>query len=330
MKLTTTVVAFLVSTVFLFAGVAPDSAEGNIDAPQKQENRSSLTVSAESADNSSADEEEEKDDVTAAEETEEREKADVTAAEEDEKQQGQHEDETVDDGSDIPSDPNQEIADSKEGTKIHCLTRYMEHGVDEELPEHFFHGDVVSEKVYISYSGIFAAVEHLTSIDGGGFSDSGDRTTVSFGLRRRFGMVSSSLMHRWIHVHQEGWNHYQRSRHRTSIRSGVNIGPVQPYLMLASDLPAYTPANEGAVYGGVGVNVYLPLKPIRTLFSVKGSLMSTLIHDNQRSKTLYRASIGFTTNLQNWLYINPEVSILKDAFSEACVTWVGVNLWRTN
>ncbi len=202
------------------------------------------------------------------------------------------------------------------------LAGYTDQGVDEVLPEHFFQGHIVSQGIAFSHrAGFRLAIENLTSIAGGGFSDMGDRTLLSAEVWKKSGFLYGSVQHRWVHAnYRVSEDFFFGDRHRTAVRVGLMIGPLQPHAFVASDLPAYMSVNEMAVYGGGGVDIRFDIDQLNTGFYFGASIAESLYLYNQDGKALYRVRAGFATSIGG-LVVNPEVLFLRGVYtSESLLT----------
>ena len=198
---------------------------------------------------------------------------------------------------------------------------YTNHGVDAVIPEHFFQGDIVSQGVVISHrpSGFHFSVENFTSIAGGSFSDLGDRAVLSLGLRRGFGRFYGAVQHRWVHTnYRMREDFFYADWHRTSLQCGARFGPFSPYVFASSDIEAHMPADEMAIYGGVGSDVIFSISPLRTTINLGASVAGSLFWYNQSPRSLYRSLYrlyaGLTVSVGR-MSLGSRVDWFKDVFN---------------
>ena len=203
------------------------------------------------------------------------------------------------------------------GYVFSCALGYADHGVDEILPEHFFRGHVTSQGVSFSHRvGFRVSLENFTSVDGGGFSDLVDRTVLDVKVWREFGSLYGAVQHRWVHTNYKmDEDFFFADRHRTAVRFGFLLGPLQPYAFISSDIPAYVPVNEMAVYGGGGVDLRCNIRQLNTELYLGASAAGSLfLHNQKDGAALYRVRTGFATSLGG-LVINPEAAYLRGVFN---------------
>lgn len=197
-----------------------------------------------------------------------------------------------------------------------CLFGYTDQGIDDVLPEHFFRGHIISEGVAFSHrAGFRIAIENFTSLDGGKFVDLGDRTLLNVKVWKKSGPLYGAVQHRWVHTHHRATqDFFYADRHRTDVRVGLVIGPLQPYAFVASDLPAYTSIDDMAVYGGGGFDLRFDIDQLNTGLYFGASIAEALYLYNQDGRALYRVRAGFATSLGG-LVVNPEALFLRGVYS---------------
>ena len=204
---------------------------------------------------------------------------------------------------------------------------YIGQGVDDVLPEHFFRGHIVSQEVSISHSiGFRLAVKNLTSIDGGLFSDLGDRTVLGVDVRRHFGSLYGTIKHQWVHTnYQMDKFFFYADRHRTTLQAGGSFGGLHPFLFVTSDLPAYTPVHEAFVFGGMGVDLDIPIDRLNTKIDFGASVAGSLFWYYQKPRTLLRTHIGFVTDFGS-VSFGPRFNYIYDPFGHVSINWVNLDL----
>ncbi|MCY4577346.1 MAG: hypothetical protein OXB96_02915 [Candidatus Kaiserbacteria bacterium] len=247
-------------------------------------------------------------------------------SDEEESQEGTTSDPVDDDPSSAEqqlSERIQQIADEVRadevgsGLTFSSTIGYADQGVDAVLPEHFFRGHIVSQGISAFHpAGFRLAVENLTSVSGGAFSDLGDRTILSVEVWRTFGSFYASLQHRWVHTNcgMES-DFFYADRHRTKLQSGFSLGPLQLYAHVSSDVPAYTPVHEMVVYGGGGVDLNIPLSPLNTELCFGASIAGTAFWYHQSPRALCRFRAGIITDFGGFS-VNPEATLIVDPISE--------------
>ena len=202
------------------------------------------------------------------------------------------------------------------GFNASCAVAYHSDGMDTMLLEHFFRGHTVSQDLSVShYSGFRLALTNITSVEGGAFSDLGDRTNLSVGLHRSFGSFCGSLVHQWVHTnHLMEQNFFYADRHRTSLEIGFSQGVLRLNTFVLSDVPAYTPVDEMLLYGGGGASLLLPVNALRTDIEIGASVAGSLFWYHRSSRMLYRVYAGFTTRIGG-ITLHPEISHIADALT---------------
>ena len=194
---------------------------------------------------------------------------------------------------------------------------YADQGVDDMLPEHFFRGNIFSQKVSVSHdNGVFYGFENFISPADGFLSDTGDRTILFAGLRKSSESFHFLLQHRWVHSWERYLeDFYHADRHRTSVQLGYTVGPLHLYALASSDVAAYRPVNEFAVYGGGGVDLRFTANQLNTEMYVGASIIESLYLYNQSGRALYRVRAGFSTSVADLFVINPEVLFLRGVYT---------------
>lgn len=213
------------------------------------------------------------------------------------------------------------------GLDVSLMLGYRDSGVDDLLLEYFFQGPITSQGISFSHpsSGIHFAVTNFTSVEGGIFSDVGDRTNFSIGLRRTFGSFYGIAHHQWVHTnYRMEENFYYGDRHRTSFQVGLS-GWFHPYVFISSDIPAYMPMDEMMVYGGGGVALTVPISFMNTEIEIGASCAGSLFWYYREQVLLYRLYAGFETAIGG-LAVRPEISFLTDVLAggEMLTTAVGI------
>ena len=215
-------------------------------------------------------------------------------------------------------------------SKMWSLTLgYADHGVDAILPEHFFRGHIFSQKVSVSHAnGFFYGVENFISPADGFLSDKGDRTTLFAGLRKSSESFHFLLQHRWVH----NWERYledfyHADRHRTSVQLGYTVGPLHLYALASSDMAAYRPVNEFAVYGGVGGDLRFTAEQLNTTeMYVGASIIESLYLYNQPGRALYRVRAGLSTSIDDLFTVNPEILFLRGVYTPDSLLTMNVRI----
>ena len=191
---------------------------------------------------------------------------------------------------------------------------YANHGADEVIPEHFFHGRTVSPGLFVSHpSGFRLGVEGFVSVEE---EDTTDlyRTILTADMDWVLGSFYTSFQHRLVHMNREiGQSFFHNDWHRTKLQPGFRFGSLNLYALLASDVQASIPVRESSVYGGVGVGVGIPTNFLNVSANIhlSASFTRSLFWYYQYPLALSRFSAGFVTKIGGFS-LNPEAALLLD------------------
>ena len=208
---------------------------------------------------------------------------------------------------------------------------YTGQGVDDVVPDHFYRGNIVIQEFGISHqaSGISVGLKNLTSPEGGGFSDLGDRTILTLSYRRALSKtVTGSIRHSYVHVNQPDEEWFHSDRHISSVRLDIQAdNSVIPYVLVASNMPAYTPVDTSALYGGIGVVILVPLALSQSALRLDASGL-TMIHQRGQDRiTALRARADLPGVPVGPIHISPGINFLQDIDEpEERMTWVDVQV----
>ena len=206
---------------------------------------------------------------------------------------------------------------------LSSLFSYTDQGIDQVLPEHFFRGHIVSQGFsFLHRSGFRFSAENLTSLDGGGFSDPGDRMVLDFKVWEKFSFLYAAMQNRLVYAsHKADQGFSSASRIQTALRFGFLLGSLQPHVFVLWDGPPYLSVNEVAVYGGAGLDLRFNIDRLSTGLYFGASVAESLYSPhNQGRKALYRLRAGFATSVGDFV-VNPELLFLKGVYtSESLLT----------